>query len=118
MTEPGPDRLHELPAEFADALRAPFDHLLTDPVRLRIQAALVALPAGGSMRFTTISRTLGISDGNLGSHLAVLAEVGYVDTEVTWRGKRRTTWYRVTEAGREAFERHVAALRGIVGPPV
>lgn len=100
--------------ELAELLRTPFDGVLADPNRLRIQASLHGLPATGSMRFTALSKTLRLSDGNLSAHLSVLAEVGYVTTSVTFTGKRRTTWYAASATGREAFDAHVRALTSIV----
>lgn len=88
--------------------------MLSDPNRLRIQAALQGLTTDGSIRFTTLAKALHLSDGNLSAHLAVLSEVGYVTTESTWTGKRRTRWFSATPAGREAFEAHVRALQLIV----
>ncbi len=102
-----------IPDDVAALLRTPFDPVLSDPVRLRIQAALGGLPRAGSMTFTGLGKTLGISDGNLGAHLAVLVEIGYVATRVSWRGKRRTTWYQATDAGRAAFATQVEALRSV-----
>lgn len=102
-----------IPPELADLLRTPFDTALADPTRLRIQAALHGLPTTGSIRFTALARALGLSDGNLAAHLGVLGEVGYVATSHTWTGRRRTTWYQATGAGREAFTRQVEALRTI-----
>lgn len=97
-----------------EQLRAPFDPVLSDQNRLRIQAALVGLPAEGSIRFTELARLLQISDGNLGSHLAALAEHDYVRSEVTWQGRRRTRWYAATGAGRDAFANHVRGLRAVI----
>ncbi len=102
------------PDEVAELLRSPFDAVLTDPVRLRLQAALHGLPAGASMTFTVLRTTLGLSDGNLGAHLAVLVDAGYAAGTVTWRGKRRTTRYAATDSGRAAFLAHVRALRSVI----
>lgn len=85
--------------------------MLSDPNRLRIQAALQGLTGTGSIRFTALAKALRLSDGNLSAHLAVLIEVGYVTTETTWTGKRRTRWFSASAAGREAFESHVRALQ-------
>lgn len=95
-------------------LRVPFDSTLGDPTRLRIQAALHALPRDGSMRFTALAKLLALSDGNLAAHLAVLTEVDYVSAEETFTGKRRTRWYATTDAGRDAFTRHVRSLQAII----
>jgi hypothetical protein len=37
-----------------------------------------------------------------------------VSTAEHWRGKRRTTLYRATSAGRAAFDAHVRALNAII----
>lgn len=95
-------------------LLAPFDEVLSDANRLRIQAALHGLTPGGSIRFTALAKALHLSDGNLASHLAVLSEVGYVTIESTYTGKRRTRWFSASAAGREAFETHVRTLQAIV----
>ncbi len=51
---------------------------------------------------------------NLGMHLRVLVEAGYVEPSHSWRGRRRTTLYTPTAAGRAALERHVAALQAVI----
>lgn len=113
MSEPGPERT-ELTEEISAQLRTPFDSVLSDPNRLRIQAALHGLPASGSIKFTALAKALQLSDGNLSAHLAVLGEVGYVSSTSTYTGKRRTRWYSATALGREAFDEHVRALELIV----
>lgn len=104
----------DLPEDLVERLRTPFDTVLTDASRLRIQATLHGLPPDGAMRFTALARTLGLSDGNLSTHLAALSEVGYVTSSSTYTGKRRTRWYSATAVGREAFEAHVRSLQLIV----
>ncbi len=116
-TTPRPDPAQDpgtLPDTVAELLRSPFDPVLCDPVRLRLQAALHGLPAEASMAFTILRTTLGLSDGNLGAHLAVLVDAGYAEGAVTWRGKRRTTRYAATAAGRAAFTAHVRALESVI----
>ncbi len=110
----GTVRRFELSETVGEQLRTPFDATLSDPNRLRIQAALHGLEAGGSIRFTALAKALSLSDGNLSAHLAVLSEVGYVTTNETYTGKRRTRWYSASAVGREAFEEHVRALQLIV----
>jgi DNA-binding transcriptional ArsR family regulator len=103
-----------VPDEIAELLRSPFDAVLSDPVRLRLQAALHGLPADAEVTFTVLRRTLGLSDGNLGAHLAVLVDAGYAAGTYSWRGKRRTTRYSATATGRTAFAAHVRALRAVI----
>lgn len=113
MDEPSV-RSPELEGEIGELLRVPFDAVLSDPNRLRIQAALQGLAPDGSIRFTALAKALRLSDGNLAAHLAVLSEVGYVVTRSTYTGKRRTRWYSASAAGRDAFDAHVRALQSIV----
>ena len=100
--------------KLADLLASPLDPVLTDPTRLRIQAALHALPPDAEMSFTLLRKTLQLTDGNLGAHVKVLLDAGFVGTAEHWRGKRRTTLYRATSAGRAAFDAHVRALHAII----
>jgi len=101
-------------SQLADLLASPLDPVLSDPARLRIQAALHALPAATAMSFTILRKALMLTDGNLGMHLHVLMDAGFVASEESWRGKRRTTLYRATSAGRAAFDAHVRALNAII----
>jgi DNA-binding MarR family transcriptional regulator len=98
----------------ADLLASPLDPVLTDPARLRIQAALHAQPPEAAISFTLLRKALALTDGNLGKHVHVLVDAGFVATEEHWRGKRRTTLYRATSAGRAAFDAHVQALNAII----
>jgi DNA-binding transcriptional ArsR family regulator len=101
-------------SELADLLGSPLDPVLSDPTRLRIQVALHALPDGAAMSFTILRKTLMLTDGNLGTHVHVLIDAGFVITEEHWRGKRRTTLYRTTSAGRAALDAHIRALNAII----
>lgn len=97
-----------------DLLRTPLDPTLVDAARLRIIAALIGLPPGGSLSFTALRRLLGMTDGNLGMHLRVLTEMGYIAVTQLSQGRRRQSHYSATVAGRAAFEAHVSALEGII----
>lgn len=101
-------------SSLADLLRTPLDPTLVDAARLRIIAALIGLPPGGSLSFTALRRLLGMTDGNLGMHLRVLTEMGYIDVTQVSQGRRRQSHYSATAAGRAAFEAHVSALKGII----
>jgi DNA-binding MarR family transcriptional regulator len=118
MTEHGVTEVTEVTepgiAELAALLASPLDPVLTDPARLRIQAALHALPPDAAISFTILRKALAMTDGNLGKHVRVLVDAGFVTTEENWRGKRRTTLYRSTSAGRVAFDEHVQALNAII----
>lgn len=95
-------------------LLTPVDPVLADLNRLRVVAALVGLPTGGQLSFTALRKLLDMTDGNLGQHVRVLAETGYLDVTRTSRGRRPQSLYGITADGRAAFERHAEALAAIM----
>ena len=89
--------------------------MLTDPTRLRIQAALHALPPGDEISFTLLRKTLQLTDGNLGAHLQTLEEAGYIKIDKSFVERKPRTQVSLTRRGRYEFEEHVAALKQILG---
>ena len=57
---------------------AEIDDIIHQPLRLRIMAALNALPAGTGLEFARLKKLTGATDGNLGAHIETLAKAGYV----------------------------------------
>ena len=94
----------------APALEA-LDEVIHQKVRLGIMSTLMAV---GSADFKLLKETLGLSDGNLSTHLAVLDERGYVKVHKEFRGRKPHTTAVPTEAGRTAFNGYLAALERIV----
>ena len=88
-----------------------FNELIHAPLRLKICAALVPMDA---LEFQDIRKLLGVSDSVLSKHLKQLDEAGYVSQRKTTTLGKKTTWIELTEAGRQAFNAHVTALRAIV----
>jgi DNA-binding MarR family transcriptional regulator len=84
-------------------------------VRLKIMAALRALPPREHLEFTRVKAIVGATDGNLGAHIGTLEECGYIEVEKDFVRKKPRTRVRLTKAGRRAFEEYVAYLREIVG---
>jgi DNA-binding MarR family transcriptional regulator len=91
-----------------------FDDIIHQPLRLRIMAALQALPAGEGLEFSRLKKLTGATDGNLGAHIETLAKAKYVEVDKSFVGKRPQTRVAATAAGRGAFARHVASLREII----
>jgi len=52
-----------------------------------------------------------MNKGTLSSHLSRLEEAGYVEVVKTYRGKVPQTLLRLTEDGREAFQKYRKKLR-------
>src|SRR5690349_24366053 len=94
---------------------ADLDEIIHQPLRLKIMAALNALPsAAPGLEFSRLKRLTGATDGNLGAHIETLARAGYVAIEKAFVGKRPQTTVTATATGRAAFARHVATLQEII----
>ncbi|SRR6266496_626070 len=78
-----------------------------EPVRLSIMAALGGL---GTADFNFLITTLGLSKGNLSSHIDKLERAGYVEVSKRFNGKITHTEYSLTAQGRTALADHWAAL--------
>ena len=87
------------------------DDIIHQKVRLGVMSSLMA---AGEADFNFLKAALGVSDGNLSTHLAVLEEHGYITVRKEFVGKKPRTTYTPTEAGRKAFEAYVAALESLV----
>ncbi len=94
---------------------ARFDSLIHQPIRLRIMAALNALPEDAQLDFSALRNMLDVTDGNLATHLRKLEDAGYIAVEKTFAGRRPRTYIALTPRGRQAFAEHVQALREILG---
>jgi DNA-binding MarR family transcriptional regulator len=90
------------------------DAIIHQPVRLKIMAALKALPPGGLLEFVRLKALLGATEGNLGAHIGTLEEAGYLRVEKDFHGKRPRTRVRLTKAGLHAFKAYVDYLRSII----
>ncbi len=93
---------------------ARFDEIIHQPVRLRIMAALNALPEAAQLDFSALRDMLEVTDGNLATHLRKLEDEGYIMVEKTFVGRHPRTYIALTPKGRWAFAEHVQALREIL----
>lgn len=87
------------------------DPVIHAPKRL---AAMAVLANATTTSFSFLRDHLGISDSVLSKQMTTLENAGYVKpTKI--RGPGGTTSFEITREGRAAYERHLAALRAIVG---
>ena len=95
------------------------DAVIHQPLRLKIMAALKALPDREQIEFVRLRALVGATQGNLGAHIVTLEQAGYIDVEKDFVGKKPRTRVRLVRAGRRAFENYIAYLREIVeaAPP-
>lgn len=90
---------------------ARFDDVVHAPNRLQICAILFAV---SSADFAAVRENLGVADSVLSKHVRVLHEAGYVDVHKSTCASRVRTSLSLTEAGRAAYDGHIAALQAIV----
>lgn len=93
----------------------PLDPLIHVPVRLRIVATLAALPDGDTLTFTRLQGMLGLTPGNLITHLRKLEEAGYISMEKIGIGVWSRTLIALTKRGRAALDAYTEALRNLLG---
>lgn len=90
------------------------DPVIHVPARLRIMVTLAALPEGDNLSFTRLQDLIGLTPGNLITHLRKLEEAGYVRTEKTGGGVTARTSVELTHDGRAALERYTSVLRQLL----
>ena len=90
------------------------DAIIHQPVRLKIMAALKALPPKEMLEFVRLKAIVGATEGNLGAHITQLEQAGYVTVEKDFAAKRPRTRVTLSKQGRRAFEDYVAYLRAII----
>jgi DNA-binding MarR family transcriptional regulator len=90
------------------------DPVIHVPARLRLMVTLAALPHGDTLSFTRLQDILGLTPGNLITHLRKLDDAGYVQTEKTGSGTSALTTVALTHQGRGALDRYTTVLRQLL----
>lgn len=89
--------------------------LLDDVVHQRVRLGiLTVLSTEPRMAFTALRDLLGQPDSGLSRHLRVLEDARLVDTDKVIEDRKPRTWISITEAGRHALGRELAALRSMI----
>ena len=95
-------------------MKNPFDNLdkvLEHRVRLQIMSVLVT---NDGYEFNSLKEMLGITDGNLASHIKALEREKYLSVSKSFVDRKPNTRYKITERGRNAFKKHLDALEAVV----
>jgi len=90
------------------------DEIIHQSTRLRIAAALNALGTRDALDFGQLKGMLGMTDGNLATHLAALEKAEYVSIGKDFVGKKPRTRVALTAKGRKALRNHVTFLRSVL----
>lgn len=92
----------------------PLDPLIHAPARLRIVVTLAALGEGDAVSFTRLQHLIGLTPGNLITHLRKLEDAGYLSSEKTGNGTAARTSIALTRPGRAALDKYSATLRRLL----
>ena len=88
------------------------DKAFENKVRLGIMSVLIVNDA---VDLTSLKELLGVTDGNLASHLKTLEKKEYVRFKKEFLSRKPNTTYSATEAGKEAFTKHIKAFEKLLG---
>lgn len=88
-----------------------FDPLLHQTVRSKLMSTLIA---NTEIPFKALKETLGVTDGNLSTHLSKLEKEGYIDIEKTFEGKRPKTVVKIATKGKKAFTDYIETLKKFI----
>lgn len=80
-------------------------------IRLGIMSALAV---GHSLDFNSLKEFLGVTDGNLASHLKALEKEEFIGMEKSFVGRKPNTRYFITQPGKIAFDKHLTALEKLI----
>ena len=90
-------------------------NLIDETIHQRTRLAIMAtLAPVSSLDFNELKAQLGLTDGNLSTHLSALQRAGYVRITKSFRGKKPLTTVTQTAKGRKALTLYVSLLQGIL----
>ena len=87
------------------------DRVIHEKGRLGLMSMLAATP---ELSFTELREALGMTDGNLTTHIRTLQEAGYVSVTKSFQKNRPLTTCALTPAGRTAVGEYINLLERIV----
>ena len=87
------------------------DPLLHSQLRLAVISILMSVDEAD---FVYLKEKTEATAGNLSVQIDKLSNAGYIQVKKEFVGKKTRTSCRITEQGREAFEKYVDALRSYI----
>ena len=85
--------------------------LFENRVRLGIMSVLIV---NDTYDFNNFKETLGVTDGNLASHLKALEENNLIRVNKQFIGRKPNTSYSITDTGASLFRDHIKALEDLI----
>lgn len=86
------------------------DETIHQSTRLRIMSMLVSQPETDRLAYGFIQKVLGLTGGNLTTHLRRLEGAGYLAVAKEFHNSKPRTWVRATPEGRGAFAEYLSNL--------
>lgn len=83
-------------------------------IRLGIMSALMV---NETLDFNALKELLGLTDGNLASHLKALENKRVIVVSKQFIGRKPRTTYEATGRGRDLFRKHLEALEELINNP-
>ncbi len=87
------------------------DKVIHERARLAIVGALATSP---SLTHNELRHILALTDGNLSVHARRLEEAGYITCEKDFAGRTPRTTYKLSIAGKAAFERYLSHMEALI----
>lgn len=92
-------------------MKGNYDKAFENVVRLRVMSILMV---NDQFDFNSFKELLGVTDGNLASHLRNLENQGYIQVEKSFVGRKPQTNYSATKEGKIAFQDHLEFLENLI----
>lgn len=86
------------------------EQTLLDPTRFSIVSLLAATTWA---EFGFVRDAVGLTDSALSKQITTLTRLEFVEVDKGYVGKRPRTWLNLSDTGRSALRRHIAALQQI-----
>ena len=80
-------------------------------IRLGIMSSLAV---NDVLDFNSLKEYLGLTDGNLASHLKALEKENYIGVNKSFIDRKPNTKYFITKEGTAAFEHHIRILEELI----
>lgn len=87
------------------------DKAFENRIRLGIMSALIV---NDDLDFNALKELLGVTDGNLASHLKSLENSEYISYTKEFINRKPNTNYTATSKGAEAFRKHINAIEQLI----
>ncbi len=87
------------------------DQIIHQPVRTKIIAYLVN---AGACDYSTLKKTLDLSDGHMSTHMKLLVESEYVEMEKSFVDNKPKTTYKISKLGKKKFSEYINTLKTLI----